>query len=108
MAQFFGVLCALVVGGLLMLHVELRMRAGRSRKQSRDGDPVFRTQRNGRVRFDLEDLRRSAPASQRPAPHPEVETTMPDLRCREGFPEQRRKQPGGRVGRWEIQPPRGD
>ncbi|MGH3910703.1 MAG: hypothetical protein ACRDRM_07705 [Pseudonocardiaceae bacterium] len=94
MAQFYGVLCALVVGGLLMLYVELRMRAARHSGRTRDGDPVFREQRNGRVRFDLEELRRSAPASQRPAPHPEVETTIPDLRCRAGLPRQRRQQPG--------------
>lgn len=91
MAQFYGVLCALVVAGLLLLYVELRMRAGRNGGRSRDGDPVLRAQRNGRVRFDFEELRRSAPASQRPAPHPEVETTLPDLRCRAGFPQQRGK-----------------
>lgn len=104
MAQLYGVLCALVVAGLLMLYVELRMRAGRDSGRSRERAPVFREQRNGRVRFDLEDLRRSAPAPQRPAPHPEVETTLPDLRCRGGFPPQRPQQPG----EVRIQPPRGD
>lgn len=93
MPQLYGVVCAMVVGSLLMLYIELRMRAGRSRWRGHNCDPVFRTQRNGRVRFDLEDLRRSAPAPEYPAPYPEVETTLPDLRYR-GFTQQRREQPG--------------
>ncbi|HEX2300886.1 MAG TPA: hypothetical protein VHH34_20655 [Pseudonocardiaceae bacterium] len=72
-----GALAAIV---LLMASHELRKRVRpRGRHRTGRGEPLFQVQRNGRVRFHFEDLRRSAaPAAQR-GERPELEHTVPDL-----------------------------
>ncbi|MGH4015194.1 MAG: hypothetical protein ACRDSL_14985 [Pseudonocardiaceae bacterium] len=76
--QLCAVVAALTVGVLLTLYVELRARADHKRRQTHDCEPIFRMLRNGRVRFHLEDLRRS----DRPTPgerYPKDHTVHPDL-----------------------------
>lgn len=88
MTQWYGVfLGVLVASVLLLLFVELCTRTGRrSRRRTRSAKPVFQVQRNGRIRFELEDLRRSAVTATRrlprPGPYgpvPDLENTLPDL-----------------------------
>lgn len=88
MTHLYGaVLGGLVAGVLVLISVDMGIRIGRrgSRRAHR-GKPVFQVQRNGRVRFELEDLRRSAVTASRRLPRPEpygpvpdLENTLPDL-----------------------------
>lgn len=80
MTQWYGaVVGALAAIVLLVVSHELRKRLRRrGERRTRRYEPLFRVQRNGRVRFHLEDLRRSAPGGQH-GPRPDLEHTMPDL-----------------------------
>jgi hypothetical protein len=86
--QWYGVvLGALAASVLFLFCVEMRTRTGRRRRhRTRRDKPMFQVQRNGRIRFELEDLRRSAAATRRPPrpdPYdsvPDLEDTLPDLR----------------------------
>ena len=98
MTQWYGaVLGVLVASVLLLLVVEVCTRTGRrSRRRARTGKPMFQVQRNGRIRFELEDLRRSAATAtrrlQRPEPDnpaPDLESTIPDLFGHQVLPRQR-------------------
>ena len=102
MTQWYGaVLGVLVASVLLLLSVELGIRMRRRprrrpRRRSPPCKPIFQVQRNGRVRFELEDLRRSALIATRRLPRPdpagavpEVESTLPDLFTHQGVPRQR-------------------
>ncbi|MGH4025898.1 MAG: hypothetical protein ACRDRV_15080 [Pseudonocardiaceae bacterium] len=83
---YSAVLGALVAGVLLLLAVEVGTRTSRRSSRTHRGKPMFQMQRNGRVRFELEDLRRSAVTATRhlprPGPYgavPDLENTLPDL-----------------------------
>jgi hypothetical protein len=86
--QWYGaVLGFLAASLLLLLIVEVCTRTGRrSRCRTRRRKPMFQAQRNGRVRFELEDLRRSTATATRRLPRhdlhgavPDLENTLPDL-----------------------------
>lgn len=95
MTHWYGALFgALGTGVLVLLSVDMSTRIGRrgSRRTHR-GKPVFQMQRNGRVRFELEDLRRSAVTATRQLPRPDpygqvpdLENTLPDLFARQVVP----------------------
>lgn len=67
--------------------------------RDRRDEPLYRVQRNGRVRFHLEDLRRSAGPGAYRGEHPELEHTVPDLELtipdllNHGVPQQRPDHP---------------
>lgn len=88
MTQWYAaVLGASVASVLLLLCVDAGIRIGRRRRRrTRKCRPMFQVQRNGRIRFELEDLRRSAASANRRLPGsgpfgavPDLENTLPDL-----------------------------
>ena len=98
MTHWYGaVLGALVAGVLLLLSVEVGTRFRRSSSsRPHRSKPMFQMQRNGRVRFELEDLRRSAVSATRRLPRPDpygavpdLENTLPDLFSHQVVPLQR-------------------
>lgn len=81
MTQWYGaVVGALAAIVLLVVCHELRRRVRRrGEHHGRRDEPLFQLQRNGRVRFHLEDLRRSAAPGGYRGERPELEHTIPDL-----------------------------